>query len=125
MIEDNQDLADTLRELIENWGHTVEIATTGPAGVAAMERFRPRIVLCDIGLPELDGYGVARAILDNRPPELRWIVAVSGYAGEEDRVRALAAGFDGHLTKPVNLKQLRQLLTETSPEEGGDQCVSP
>jgi CheY-like chemotaxis protein len=110
IIEDNQDTAKTLRVLLIRYGHEVEMAHTGPAGVETVRKWRPNVVLCDLGLPEMDGYEVARAL--RRDPEtasLR-LIAVSGYGQEEDRRRSEEAGFDLHLTKPIDPVELQRLL---------------
>ena len=80
-------------------------------GLEQARRFRPEVVLCDIGLPgALDGYDVAKAL--RADPELKsaFLIALTGYGQEEDRRRALEAGFDAHLTKPADLGVLRRLL---------------
>ena len=111
VIEDYLDAATMLRLLLELDGHVVELAHTGHEGLAAVERFSPDLVLCDIGLPgELNGLDVARALAhrESRP----FLVAVSGYAGEE-HVRAVrAAGFDRHMTKPVGPEELPLLIAD-------------
>jgi signal transduction histidine kinase len=107
VVEDNADAAETLREALELEGMDVTVAADGEAGLAAVRRTPPDLVICDIGLPgDLDGYGVARAI--RADPALCRIplVALTGYAGPEDRARARAAGFDQHLGKPTGLGDL-------------------
>ena len=107
VIEDNADAAETLRDALELEGIDVTIALDGEAGLEAARRETPDLVICDIGLPgDLDGYGVARAI--RADPALRHIplVALTGYAGPEDRARAGEAGFDRHLGKPTGLGDL-------------------
>ena len=115
VIEDHRDAAETLRLLLELSGHEVRVARTGPAGVEAAREFRPAVVLCDLGLPGgMSGYDVARALRqDPALAEVR-LVAVSGYGQPEDRDRARAAGFDLHLTKPVDPGELRRRLAAGS-----------
>jgi PAS domain S-box-containing protein len=115
VIEDNRDTADSLQELLTLIGHQVEVAYAGPAGLELASRFRPDVVLCDIGLPGLDGFEVARAL--RRDPAARdaYLVAQSGYGQEEDRRRARAAGFDLHLRKPVGLAELQRILAGVTP----------
>ncbi len=101
VVEDNVDAAETLREALELEGMSVTVAGDGAEGLAAARRIRPDVVICDIGLPgDLDGYDVARAI--RADPTLRGtpLVALTGYAGPDDRARAREAGFDRHLGKP-------------------------
>jgi two-component system CheB/CheR fusion protein len=114
VIEDNVDAAESLREALELGPREVAIANTGPDGIAAARAFKPDVVVCDIGLPGLDGYGVARALRADPDPRLRssYLVALSGYAFDEDVARALQAGFDRHLAKPPSLEALEALLVE-------------
>jgi PAS domain S-box-containing protein len=110
IVEDGADARESLRLLLEQSGHLVETAGDGPSGLLALAAFRPEIALIDIGLPGLDGYTLAEAA--RRQPETRDIrlVALTGYGQGEDRRRALAAGFDLHVTKPVNPATLHDLL---------------
>ena len=110
IVEDNRDAADTLGELLRWAGYEIEIAYTGREGLAAARLFQPSVVLCDIGLPDLDGYGVAREL--RRDPATAWmrLIAVSGYGQEADRQRSAQAGFDLHLVKPVDAFELARLL---------------
>jgi PAS domain S-box-containing protein len=110
VIEDNVDSADSLRAVLELGGHSVEVAHTGPDGLERARECSPEVVLCDIGLPGLDGYEVARAF--RADPRLRaaYLVALSGYAGPEDVARARAAGFDRHLAKPVDADGLQEVV---------------
>ena len=117
VIEDNADAAETLREMLEMWGHEVAVAHDGRAGIEKARTFRPDVVLCDIGLPVMDGYEVARAI--RADPELAstFLVAVTGYALPEDQRRAAEAGFIRHLGKPVSIEVMEEVLA-TSPRLG-------
>jgi CheY-like chemotaxis protein len=110
VVEDNVDAATSLGELLELDGHQVTLALTGREGIAQARALRPDIVLCDIGLPEMDGYGVARSL--RADPSLAGVrlVALTGYAGPGDVATALAAGFDGHLAKPLSLEALEREL---------------
>jgi signal transduction histidine kinase len=111
VVEDHPDVADSLRLLLELSGHEVRVARTGPDGVTAAREFRPAVVLCDLGLPGgMNGYDVARAV--RADPQLAGVrlAAVSGYGQPEDQARARAAGFDHHLTKPVDPADLLRLL---------------
>jgi two-component system, sensor histidine kinase len=110
LIEDNEDAAATLEDLLGLWGHEVEVAASGEDGLRQAERFAPEAVLIDIGLPGLDGYEVARRLRQSAASSAARLVAVSGYGQEEDRRRSREAGFDDHLTKPVDLETLRSIL---------------
>jgi PAS domain S-box-containing protein len=115
VVEDNHDAAETLRILLELFGHEVEVAHSGPEGVEASRRRQPDVVLCDIGLPGLDGYGVARAVRQDPATAGARLIAITGYGSDEDRRRSREAGFDLHLTKPVDPADLQPLLTRPGP----------
>lgn len=109
IIEDNPLGARSLRILLEHMGHTVEVAYNGLAALETARKFQSEVVLCDIGLPGLDGYGVAQALRQQAGSEGAYLICVSGYA--EDEQRARDAGFNAHLNKPVNIAELERLLT--------------
>jgi CheY-like chemotaxis protein len=111
IIEDNLAAGRSLRVLLSQTGHTVDLAHNGPEGIQTARRFRPDVVLCDIGLPGLDGYEVARLLRQEPASHGIYLIAVSGYGQEVDQLRALNEGFDAYLTKPIDLKKLDQLLT--------------
>ena len=110
VVEDSADARQSLQMLLELAGHVVETSEDGPSGLAKLDQFRPEVALIDLGLPGIDGYALARRAREN--PETRAIrlVAVTGYGQAEDRQRALAAGFDLHVTKPVDVSMLEDLL---------------
>jgi signal transduction histidine kinase len=111
IVEDNPDAADTLKRLLELSGHRVRVAADGLAGLEALLSNPPEVALVDVGLPRMDGYELARrarASLNGRRPP--YMVALTGYGLPEDRSRALAAGFDEHLTKPVDAALLEGVL---------------
>jgi PAS domain S-box-containing protein len=110
IVEDNRDAADSLARLLELVGHTVELAYSGVAALETARQFRPEVVLCDLGLPSMDGYSVAAALRQDPATAAAHLIAVSGYGEEADRRRAREAGFDAHLVKPVELEQLQHLL---------------
>ncbi len=115
VIEDNDDLAQGLGKLLRLLGHDVAVAMTGEDGVRLAGRDRPDVVLCDIGLPDIDGYEVGRRLRSDRSLDGALLVALTGYAQPEDLERASAAGFDRHLAKPVELAMLQQALAGLSP----------
>jgi CheY-like chemotaxis protein len=111
IVEDNRDAADSLGMMLELAGYTVEVAYAGLEGLEAAGRFRPEVALCDIGLPGgMDGYDLARALRGDERTAAIHLIAVSGYGQEEDQRRARAAGFDRHLTKPVDPALLLRTL---------------
>jgi two-component system CheB/CheR fusion protein len=115
VIEDNVDGADTLKDALAFFGHDVRVAYDGATGLERARAFQPEVVLCDIGLPGMDGYAVARAFRADEGLKRTYLVALSGYARPEDRQRASAAGFDRHVAKPPNLETLDRLLSEALP----------
>ncbi len=110
VIDDNVDAAESLRVMLQLCGHEVEVALSGADGIETARTFLPEVILCDLGLPQLDGLEVAEAI--RADPALRGVrlIAITGYSGAEDVERALRAGFDAHLTKPADLSRLLQLV---------------
>jgi CheY-like chemotaxis protein len=110
VVDDNKDAADTTAILLGHSGHLVRVAYSGPEALEAVLAYRPNVVLLDIGLPGMDGYEVARRI--RAIPECKGVrmIATTGYGQEADRHCSEQAGFDAHLTKPVDLKQVEELL---------------
>jgi PAS domain S-box-containing protein len=114
IIEDNPVGARTMSMLLTRLGHTVQVAHSGPEGIALARSARPEVVLCDIGLPGMDGYAVARAIRSEAGLRGVCLLAITGYGQAEDRRRSLEAGFDMHLTKPIDVKKLQEMLNQAS-----------
>jgi PAS domain S-box-containing protein len=110
IVEDNVDAAEMLRTALTFGGHAVEVAHDGPGGLVAARRFRPDIVLCDVGLPGMTGYDVARAFRSDPTLGPVYLVALTGYALPEDLAKAREAGFDLHLAKPPDLDLLARVL---------------
>ena len=115
VVEDNRDAADSLKMMLEVFGYAVVVAYTGPSGVDAAKEWKPDVVVCDIGLPGLDGYGVARELRRIPATATARMIAVTGYGGEDDRRQSREAGFDAHLTKPADPTALQDLLAQTGP----------
>ena len=112
IIDDIVDVADTLRDLIKLSNHEVAVAYNGPEGLAKAREFQPDVLLCDIGLPIMNGYDIAKTIRQDEMLKDVYLVALTGYAMPEDLQRATEAGFDYHLAKPVDLDELNRMLTE-------------
>lgn len=118
VVEDNADAQQALKLLLEAWGHEVHVADDGPAGVDAILELAPDVAFVDIGLPQLDGYAVARRIAQAGMPRPPRMVALTGYGDPEQRDAALAAGFDDHIVKPADPQQLQQIVQ--GAEKTGD-----
>jgi signal transduction histidine kinase/ActR/RegA family two-component response regulator len=111
IVEDNADARETLRRLLELGGHRVRTAADGAAGLATLLAAPPEVALIDIGLPQLDGYEIARRVRQAQGAGRRpLLVALSGYGLPEDAQRSLDAGFDAHLVKPIDEQALEALL---------------
>lgn len=102
LIEDNEQNRYLLTFLLEARGYAVTPAADGPLGIELADRVRPQLILLDIQLPTLDGYAVARALRENPALQSTPIVAVTSYAMSGDREKALAAGCNGYIEKPIN-----------------------
>jgi CheY-like chemotaxis protein len=119
VVEDNADARESLVALLRLAGHDVRAADTGRAAIEMVGADAPDAVLVDIGLPDIDGYEVARelrALFPGRPLRL---LALTGYGTHADRQRAFAAGFDAHIAKPVEPAALEALLRSTAENETG------
>jgi signal transduction histidine kinase/CheY-like chemotaxis protein len=114
LIEDNADARASLQALLELGGHRVRAAEDGAAGLAQILAAPPDIALIDIGLPKMDGYEVARRVRRELAGARPYLVAITGYGAPEDRERALEAGFDEHVTKPVDAAALRRLVATSA-----------
>jgi CheY-like chemotaxis protein len=111
IADDNRDAADSLSMLLELAGHEVRVAHHGRAALSLAQAFRPDVALLDIGMPDLSGYEVAQEL--RREPWGRGIqlIALTGWGQEKDRQQALEAGFNQHLTKPIDPDQLEALIS--------------
>ena len=115
IVEDNRDAAQSLQDLLELSGCTVALAFSGPEALTAAPSFRPEVVLCDLGLPGMTGYEVGARLREEPSLKDTRLIAVSGYGQEEDQRRSREAGFDLHLTKPVDFEELWRLLPVQAP----------
>ncbi len=117
VVDDNADAADSMGSLLQLEGHTVVVTYTSAGALAQLADFKPDIVLLDIGLPEIDGYEIARRIRASPDYRRMRLIALTGYGQAEDRQRAKASGFDAHLVKPVEFSALQQVLAgQVSPD---------
>jgi CheY-like chemotaxis protein len=118
LVEDNEDAGTTLAEVLALGGHTVHTVTTGRAALDAIARAAPQVLICDIGLPDMTGHEVVRAVRAAARGREVFAMALTGYAQPEDREAALAAGFDAHLSKPPAIEELQALLSEAARRRG-------
>ena len=112
IVEDNVDAGGTLADVLELDGHRVRVALDARSGLALAREIRPEVIICDIGLPGVDGYAFARAARQDELLRQARLIALTGYAQPEDRARAAEAGFDAHLAKPPSLDELASLLRQ-------------
>jgi CheY-like chemotaxis protein len=119
VVEDNDCAAESMKMLLDLMGHKVRIALDARTALEAVAAEIPDLMLVDIGLPGMDGYELARRIRSEGGNRGVKLVALTGFGREEDRQRALDAGFDVHLVKPVNIDELKRLIASmaTPPAE--------
>jgi len=110
IVDDNPDALESLKMLLEFVGHEIDVAADGSSAVERIAAWQPEVALIDIGLPDIDGYEVVARLRDQDIKPRPLLVALTGYGQPEDRQRALAAGFDLHLTKPVDVDELNRIL---------------
>ncbi len=119
VIEDNLDAALSLKEVLEMSDHLVDVAFDGNQGIQKARQDIPDLILCDIGLPGVDGFEVAKTLRADARLARTYLVALSGYALQEDIERSLEAGFDRHLSKPPDMALLEKVIAETAGRAGG------
>ncbi|AEG92202.1 PAS domain-containing hybrid sensor histidine kinase/response regulator [Ramlibacter tataouinensis] len=120
VVEDNRDGLETLLALLDVLGYEVAGAADGREGLAVARHFRPQAVLLDLGLPVMDGFEVARAMREDPALKDTYIVALTGWGADSDRQRTAQAGFDAHLTKPVALDTLEEMLARATQPAAGN-----
>jgi CheY-like chemotaxis protein len=120
LVEDNEDIAATLTDWLEALGHRVSAAATGTRGLELIEQSSPALVLCDLGLPEMDGLDVCRRVRQLPPAAQPVMVALTGWGRNDDRGRTKAAGFDHHLVKPVDPDSLQEVLSAVARSRSSD-----
>jgi two-component system CheB/CheR fusion protein len=117
VVDDNRDSADSLAMLLRLVGHDVHTAHDGRQALAVAARYRPDLVLLDIGLPGMNGFTVARHLRSQPELARAVLVALTGHGSDEDRRQAQAAGFNHHMVKPVNFDALNELLLALEPHD--------
>ena len=110
VVDDNQDAADSLAEMLKLMGNDTRTAYDGQAGVDVAGEFQPDVILLDIGMPKLNGYDACRRIREQTGGQSVVLIAVTGWGQEDDRRRSQAAGFDHHMVKPVDPRAMMELL---------------
>jgi signal transduction histidine kinase len=110
LIDDSEDIRELMADLFRGWGHRVEVAADGESGSELALRSQPDVAFVDIGLPRLDGYGVAEHLRAQLSHDRLRLVAMTGFGQESDRRRALDAGFDLHIVKPASIEALKRAL---------------
>jgi signal transduction histidine kinase len=116
VVEDNEDVADSMAEWLRMFGHRVTVTATGNDGVEAVRKDRPDVVLCDLGLPDIDGLDVCREVRKFAVEPRPVMIALTGWGRDEDHRRTREAGFDHHLVKPVDLEKLQTLIASFAIE---------
>ena len=111
IVDDNRDAAETLAMVVEMGGHEVHLAHDGASALRIAVAQQPAVVFLDIGMPGMSGYETASKLRALPGWRNRTLVALTGWGSEEDRARSLAAGFDVHLTKPVDLSEVQRMLS--------------
>ena len=124
VVDDNVDGADVTALLVQELGHETQVVYSGANALAAADEYLPNVVLLDIGLPEMDGYEVARRLRQHPILRNAWLIAITGYGQESDRQRSKEAGFDYHLIKPVAPEKLEELLTLLTTQERLEKSAS-
>jgi CheY-like chemotaxis protein len=112
IADDNRDAADTMGMLLELGGHEAIIAHSGNQALQLGREHRPDVVILDIGMPDLNGYDVARTARNEEWGKSAYLIALTGWGQAEDKERARLAGFDRHLTKPVDPDLVEEILKE-------------
>lgn len=112
VIEDNKDFAEILCSIIELMGHEAEAATSGLEGIVKAKARHSDVIFCDIGLPGMNGYEIARSIRSDNDLNGVYMIALSGYSGLKDIELAIESGFNKHVAKPVDINTIERIILE-------------
>ena len=126
VVDDNADAAQSLAILLRLRGHEVQVALGGAEALQMVDDNLPELVFLDIGMPDIDGYEVARLLRAELDGDTMGLIAVTGWGTEQDRIRSKEAGFDFHLTKPVGLAAVEEVIGKLAPAalEAGEREAS-
>jgi PAS domain S-box-containing protein len=117
IVDDNKDAANALSQLLDMMGNEIVVRYDGRSGIEAVKLFQPEVVLCDIGMPKMNGYDTARNIRATEWGKTTTLIALTGFGQDDDVQRSFDAGFDHHLVKPVDVDALLALLTRPKPDK--------
>ena len=120
IVDDNNDAADSLADLLRDVGHEVEVAYSPVAALKIVEAFRPEVAVLDIGLPVMDGYELAARLRSNPVTANCLLIALTGYGQSHDRIRSEEGGFQYHLVKPVDIAQLFRIVAGEGAAAAGE-----
>jgi CheY-like chemotaxis protein len=123
-VDDNSDAAESTAAFLRLEGHEVKTVHDGAQALAAVRVFDPHVIVLDIGLPNLDGYAVARRLREHGDTSHALLVALTGYGKKEDRERAFAAGFDYHFTKPADPREIQRAIERGRAGAAGEATAS-
>ena len=116
VVDDNADSADMVALTLQMSGHEARAAYSGQAALQIVVEYQPDFVLLDIGMPEMNGYEVARRLRQLAPTKNAWLIAITGYGQDTDRQLTQEAGFDYHLVKPIDPDKLEEVLTKLAKQ---------
>jgi CheY-like chemotaxis protein len=117
IVDDNKDVAAMMALLVSSWGHEVRVVHSGKQAFEIAESFRPRVVLLDLGLPDMHGYDVAKRLREQSRNRVMHFIAITGWSQIADQIRSNAAGITHHLMKPANKDVLREILAAYAASE--------
>ncbi len=112
LIDDNQDFAFLMKSVIQLLGYNIELAYDGAEGMEKAQEYRPDIILCDIGLPRMNGYEFARNIRENDLLRHSYLIALTGYARPCDIKQSTDSGFNRHLSKPIDATTISEIISD-------------
>lgn len=116
LVEDNEDIRESMQDLLTALGHRVHAAGDGTSGAALILQLQPDVAIVDIGLPGMDGYEVAAQVRHRLGPDRLRLVAMTGYGDASDRRRTREAGFDTHLVKPAGIDEVVRMMLAPAPQ---------